>query len=89
MALRMSARKLVLASSSVQKTFREAAADEQGVAGGQTRVAQGIERYQFGAGGDQRVEVVGIVEAEGGIAGDGDAQWRVGDWLPGRPRWLG
>jgi hypothetical protein len=35
---------------------------------------QGVDGHQFGAGGLQRGQVVGVVEAEGAVAGDADAQ---------------
>ena len=56
--------------------FREAAADEQAVDGRQVRVAQRVERHQPRAGGLERGQVVGVVEAERRVARDADAHAR-------------
>jgi hypothetical protein len=76
MARRMSARSAVIGFQFAEEAFGKAAADQQAVAGGQPGVLQGIEEHGFGAGGGQCIQVVGVVEAEGGVAGDGDAYRR-------------
>ena len=54
--------------------LREAAADQQPVDGvGQAAVDERIERHHLGAGGDERVDRVGVQERERPPGGDRDA----------------
>ena len=55
----------------------EAAAEEEGIDLGQARIGNRAEEHQFGAGLLEGVEVVGVVEAEGRIARDAQAQRRL------------
>ena len=54
--------------------FRKAAADEQAVDMGQVAVGQGVEGDQFDAGHAEGLDIVGVIEPESRILGDGDTE---------------
>ena len=69
----------------------EAAADEEGVGGGQALIAQGVEKDQARAGAPQRLEIVLVIEPERGVARHRDAQVRSeakprAAWVRSAPR---